>query len=148
MILDTLENAELYTSIHPLFKKAFDFLCNTDLKELALGKIELQGSDLVVNVVEIDGKTAEVARMETHNRYIDIQVPVSTTETMGWIAGTSLKNVTEPYNAEKDVMFFADKATNFLQVQPFEFAVFFPGDGHQPGIVEGKIKKIIVKILV
>ena len=69
MILDTLEHAELYTSIHTLFKKAFDFLCNTDLKELALGKIELQGSDLVVTVVEIDGKTADVARMETHNRY-------------------------------------------------------------------------------
>jgi len=147
MILDTLENGELYTSVHPLFKKAFDFLCNTDLTELPLGKIELEGADLVVNVVEITGKTAEEARMETHNRFIDIQVPVGATETMGWIAGANLKQVTEPYNAEKDIMFFADKATNFIRVQPLEFAVFFPGDGHQPGIAEGKYKKIIVKIL-
>lgn len=147
MILDSLENAGLYESIHPRFKQAFDFLRNTNLVTLPLGKIELDGSDLFVNVVEIAGKTADAARMETHNNYIDIQVPVGTAETMGWIAGNKLKEVTDPYNADKDISFFADKATNFIVVQPFEFAVFFPTDGHQPGIAEGVFKKIIVKVL-
>ena len=36
---------------------------------------------------------------------------------------------------------------NFLFVKPFEFAVFFPTDGHQPGIATGEYKKIIVKVL-
>ena len=148
MILDTLENGGLYESVHPRFKQAFDFLRNTDLAALPVGKIELEGSNLVVNVVETVGKTVEVARMETHNLFIDIQVPLTATETMGWIAGNKLLQVTEPYNADKDITFFADKATNFLQVKPFEFAVFFPTDGHQPAIAEGTFKKIIVKILV
>lgn len=147
MILDTLENAGLYESIHPRFKQAFDFLLNADLVELPLGKIELDGSSLVVNVVEIAGKTADVARMETHNNYIDIQVSVGAVETMGWIAGNKLQQVTDPYNTDKDITFFADKATNYIVVQPFEFAVFFPTDGHQPGIAEGVFKKIIVKVL-
>lgn len=147
MILDTLENAGLYESINPRFKQAFDFLLNTNLVELPLGKIELDGSNLFINVVEIAGKTADVARMETHNNYIDIQVPVGTAETMGWIAGNKLQQVTDPYNTDKDITFFADKATNFIVVQPFEFAVFFPTDGHQPGIAEGVFKKIIVKVL-
>jgi len=147
MILDTLENGGLYESVHPRFKQAFDFLRNTDLVALPLGKIELDGSNLVVNVVEIPGKTVEEARMETHNLFIDIQVPISTTETMGWVAGNSLKQVTSPYNTEKDITFFEEKATTFLHVKPFEFAVFFPTDGHQPGIVEGIFKKIIVKVL-
>jgi YhcH/YjgK/YiaL family protein len=86
--------------------------------------------------------------METHNKFIDIQLPLTKTETMGWIAGNKLQQVTEPYNGDKDVSFFADKATNFLQVQPYEFAIFFPEDGHQPGIVEGQHKKVIVKVLV
>ncbi len=146
MILDKLSNSGLYENVHPRFKKAFDFLNSNDLAQLPTGKIELEGADLVVNVVEIDGKTPESARMETHNNFIDIQVPVSKAETMGWKAGGDLKEVTQNYNAEKDLSFFADKATVMLQVQPLEFAVFFPEDGHQPGIVEGKIKKVIVKV--
>jgi YhcH/YjgK/YiaL family protein len=147
MILDSLENAGLYESIHPKFKQAFDFLRNTNLVTLPLGKIELDGSSLFINVVEVAGKTADAARMETHNNYIDIQVPVGAVETMGWIAGNKLKEVTDPYNADKDISFFADRATNFIVVKPFEFAVFFPSDGHQPGIAEGVLKKIIVKVL-
>ena len=147
MILDSLENAGLYESLHPRFKQAFDFLRKTDLLALPVGKIELDSSNLIVNVVEITGKTVDAARMETHNRFIDIQIPVGAPETMGWIAGNKLKEVTDPYNAEKDITFFADKASNLLLVQPFEFAVFFPEDGHQPGISEGKHKKIIVKVL-
>lgn len=148
MILDSLENAGLYESIHPRFKQAFDFLRSTDLVLLPLGKVELDGKNLFVNVVDAVGKTPDVARMETHNQYIDIQVPVTGTETMGWIAGVKLKEMTDPYNADKDISFFADKATNFIVVNPFEFAVFFPQDGHQPQIFEGTIKKLIVKVLV
>ncbi len=148
MILDSLENAGLYASIHPRFKQAFDFLQNTDLLALPLGKMELNGSDLFVNVVEVVGKSAIEAQMETHIRYIDIQVPVTATETMGWIATSQLKQTTQEYNSEKDVAFFADEATNFIHVQPGEFAVFFPEDGHQPGIATGQHKKVIVKVLV
>jgi len=148
MILDSLENTGLYESVHPRFKMAFDFLRNTDLAALPVGKIELDGANLVVNVVDLTGKTVEAARMETHNRFIDIQVPIGAPETMGWVAANKLTQVTDPYNAEKDITFFADKASNLILVQPFEFAVFFPTDGHQPGIATGTHKKIIVKILV
>lgn len=53
MILDTLKNSDKYCSVHPRFKKAFDYLKNTDLVALPAGKIELEGADLVINVVEI-----------------------------------------------------------------------------------------------
>jgi YhcH/YjgK/YiaL family protein len=148
MILDTLKNAELYQSIHPLFKKAFDFLKTTDLKSLPLGKIELEGSDLVVSVVEISGKTVQDARMETHQKFIDIQLPLDDEETMGWIAAEKLTKVTQPYNAEKDIAFFADEAENLVRVGAMEFAVFFPSDAHQPGIGSGNHRKIIVKVRV
>jgi len=147
MILDSLLNSGLYESIHPRFKNAFDFLNNTDLINLPLGKIELDGSNLFVSVVEITGKDPETTRLESHKLYIDIQVPVTAPETMGWLAGNKLKDITEMYNPEKDITFFADKASNLLTIQPFEFAIFFPTDGHQPGIAEGRHKKIIVKVL-
>ena len=148
MILDTLKNSDKYCSVHPRFKKAFDYLKNTDLVALPAGKIELEGADLVINVVDITAKLEADAKMESHKEYIDIQVPVGKAETMGWIALDACIDVTLPYDAEKDIMFFADKATSFLNVQPYEFVVFFPEDAHQPGIGTGQYRKIIVKVRV
>jgi len=59
-----------------------------------------------------------------------------------------LKEVSDDYNQVKDITFFADKASTFVTVNPLEFAVFFPEDGHQPGICEGIQRKIVVKVLV
>jgi YhcH/YjgK/YiaL family protein len=148
MILDTLENCGLYLTIHPRFKQAFDFLQNTDLLTLPLGKVELDGKNLFVNVVEITGKSADEVRLETHKNYIDIQMPISADEMMGWIPTNKLQLPIDSYNAEKDVAFFSDKASNFVTVKPGEFAIFFPTDGHQPGISEGVVKKLIVKVLI
>jgi len=146
MILDLLENSTRYVNLNPRFKQAFDFLKTSDWLKLPLGIMELDGKNLYVNVQEIEGKTPELAIMETHNQYIDIQVPVSGTELMGWIPRKNLKQVMKEYNAEKDVTLYADKTTDLLKVQPSEFAIFFPEDGHQPGIGEGKWKKIVIKV--
>lgn len=148
MILDTLKNSSKYTNVHPRFKQAFDFLLSNDLAALSLGKIELDGSNLVVNIVDAKGKTIEEARMETHNKFIDIQVPIGAIETMGWKSTSKLETITDAYNETKDLTFYADVATTILHVQPFEFAVFFPDDGHQPGIGTGIFRKVIVKVRV
>lgn len=148
MILDSIKNSGKYISAHPLFKQAFDFLNANDLATLPLGKTELKGSDLFINVVDITGKTENAAKMETHNNYIDIQIPVGNSERMGWKSLTALSQVTEAYNSDKDITFYADKATCMIDVQPYQFAIFFPEDGHQPGISEGTYRKIIVKVRV
>ena len=146
MVYDLLENSARYENLHPRFKQAFDFLKTADLADLPLGIIELDGKNLYANVQEIEGKTPDLARMETHEQYIDIQVTVSGMEWMGWIARKNLKQVAEEYNAEKDMTFYDDKTANLIRVQPSEFVIFFPEDGHQPGIGDGKWKKIIVKV--
>ena len=148
MILDLLENSARYESLNPRFKQAFDFLKTADLINLPLGITEIDGKNLYVNVQEIEGKTTDTALMETHEKYIDIQVPVSGMEMMGWIARKHLKQPVEKYNPEKEMSLYADKTSNLIRVQPAEFVIFFPEDGHQPGIGEGKWKKLIVKVLV
>ena len=111
MILDTLKNCTKYEMVHPRFKVAFDFLKSADLLSLPLGKTELEGTDVVVNVVEITGKPIELARMETHQQFIDIQIPLGAVETMGWKSVDQLENPMGPYNAEKDITFFEDAAS-------------------------------------
>lgn len=148
MIIDALENSGLYEPLHPLFKKAFDFLKKENLAALPVGKIQLQGDDLFVNVVDIEGKTEAETYLETHEQYIDIQLPVGNSETMGWTPALKLKDTVAPYNAEKDILFYRDKASNLLLVQPYNFVIFFPEDGHQPGISTGVYRKIIIKVRV
>lgn len=149
MILDKLVNAGLYEQVHPRFKQAFDFLKKNDLKALPAGKIELDGKDLYVNVLDFKGKSETEARMETHKDYIDIQVLVDGVEIMGWKPTVDLKEETQAYDAVKDVAFYADKAVNLLRVEGECMAIFFPEDGHQPGIAPGaSYRKVIVKVRV
>lgn len=146
MILDSLKNAEAYYSLHPLFKEAFEYIKSVDFSKAELGKTELKGKDLFVMVSDSDMKTEEDAKMEVHNKYIDIQLPVSKAETYGWKARIELKEEREAFNEEKDIQFFKDKGTTRVTAVPGDFAIFFPQDGHAPCIGEGKIRKVVVKI--
>lgn len=148
MILDSLQNSKMYEGLHPKFKQAFDYIKTTDFSKQEIGKVELDGNKLVVIFAEGMGKTMDEAKMETHKQYIDIQVPYTSVETMGYIPTVDLKNPTVAYNSEKDIAFFSDKATAFISVHPGQFAIFFPEDGHQPAIGDGPFRKIIVKVKV
>lgn len=147
MVVDTLENIEKYALLNPLFAQAIKFLKSTDLSILELGKIELKGSDLVVNVAQTAPKTKEQAKLETHNKFIDIQIPLSGVEVMGYTPGKDCVPANAPYNAEKDITFFEGLAESYIPVKPGMFAIFFPQDGHAPGVSETGVKKIIVKVL-
>lgn len=126
MILNSLKDSASVESLHPLFKKAFDYIKATDFSKVPAGKIVLDGDKLYISVAEPTGKTKEAARMETHDKYIDIQMPLTAVETMGWKATNELKEPTAPYNPEKDITFFADKPTTYIDVQPANLPSSFP----------------------
>ncbi|MDR0988876.1 MAG: YhcH/YjgK/YiaL family protein [Prevotellaceae bacterium] len=146
MVVDTLENLEKYTALHPLFAQVAAFVKANDLHALETGKIALQGSDLVVNVQNPNGKKKEEARLETHRDFIDIQLPLSATEIMGYTPAAKCLPADAPYNAEKDITFFEGLADSYVAIEPGMFAIFFPQDGHAPCIAQGPIKKIVVKV--
>ena len=75
MVVDTLENLEKYASLNPLFAQAIEFLKSHDLQAMEIGKTELKGKDLLVNIAQTKPKTKEEAKLETHNEFIDIQIP-------------------------------------------------------------------------
>lgn len=146
MILDKLENAANYYDCVPGFEDFMDFYANNDLESLPACKIKLKGDDLIVNINDFKGKEEADCRMEAHREYLDIQIPLGDDEEMGWKAQVDCCDITTEYNEQKDVEFYADKATARFTVPAGHFAVFFPEDGHQPGIAPGKqYRKIIVK---
>lgn len=145
MILDTIDNLEQYASLNPLFAQAIEYLKQTDLQALPVGKVQLKGDDLTVNVSQTQPKTKEQAKLETHRKYVDIQIPLSGTEVMGYTPASDLPQA--EYNAEKDIAFYPGLAESYVTVKPGMFTIFFPQDGHAPAITETGVKKIIVKIL-
>lgn len=148
MIIDNLKSSALYEHINPYFKQAFDYLKSLDINQLEAGKTVLDGDNLIFNVSDTNLKTIDNAKLEVHDKYIDIQVPITQAEGFGWMHRSELKEETAPYNSEKDIQFFEDKAKLFFTLQPGDFAIFFPEDGHAPCIGEGAIRKIVIKVKV
>ena len=146
MILDTLDKLESYGFISPLMDKVTEFFRKTDLTSLQPGRIVLQGDDLFVNVNRQDAQTREQAPIEAHQQYIDIQVPISSDEEMGYVAAGFLPAPSVPYSSQKDVAFYPGLCDTYLNVRKGMFVVFFPGEGHAPAITERGILKLIVKM--
>lgn len=144
MVIDKLENFGKYVELNPLFKQAAEFLATHDLATLELGKIELQGKDLYVNVAQGRPKTKEQSRLETHKYGIDIQIPVSDSELMGYTPTEDLPEA--PYNAEKDATYYEGLAESYILVKPGMFAIFFPQDGHAPGVNPVGLKRVVLKV--
>ena len=84
--------------------------------------------------------------MGTHKAYMGDKLPLSDTEVIGCTAAPNCLPVDAPYNAEKDITFFEGLAEDYIAVKPGMFAIFFPQDGHAPGITPDGVKKIIVKV--
>lgn len=123
MVVDTLENLEKYVSLNPLFAQAVEYLKSTDLDAHEIGKITLKEGELMVNFSQTRPKTKEEAKLETHNQFIDIQIPLSGVEVMGYTPRTDLPE--EEYNAEKDITFYKGLAKDYLTITPGMFAIFF-----------------------
>ena len=92
MILDTLENFGKYAALNPLFPKVLEYLQNTDLMAQEPGRVNIDGNKLFVNHNVAKGKSVDQARMETHNAMIDIQIPLSCAEVMGYTPRQYLPN--------------------------------------------------------
>lgn len=149
MIFDNLKNNELYYCLNKNFKKAFDFLSNTDLESLPDGRYEINGDIIYANVQSLKTKPIEDKKWEVHRKYIDIQYIISGKEKMGYGLLEDFPDVTTKYSEEKDVEFLDGTKYNFINVNENEFVIFYPNDVHAPMLSvekEENIKKVIVKI--
>lgn len=148
MIVDKLENHRRYGSLHSLFSKAFDFLRDPGLSQLADGKHEIIGKQLFVIIARNAGRGRENAMLEFHRKYIDIQFVVGNEDVIGWKPTNDCQRVSQAYDAERDLGFFFDRPITWLSVPAGAFAIFFPEDAHAPLGVDGNVHKAVVKIAV
>lgn len=132
-----------------VWRVAYRFLNENDLKTMDLGRYELDSVGTYATVSEYQTKDPDVADFEAHRKYIDIQYVPSGQE---YIELTSLENIDvmkQEYSEEKDIEFFS-KGDGVLRLADKDhFFVFFPSDGHKPCLkvdTSATVRKIVVKV--
>jgi len=147
MIYDSLDNFQAYISINPLFQTVFQFIKSENMAALKKGKISLtDGIQAIVD--EYETKDLTDTFIECHKKYIDIQVTIEGVEQIG-ICPKNEAEIITAYDQEKDYEKLACKV-DLLTLKRGFFAIFFPQDGHAPGLKinneTGKVKKIVFKV--
>lgn len=116
--------------------------------ETELGK-HIINDDVFLLVQKYMSKSADEARFETHNNYIDIQYVVEGKESVE-VAPKTIMEVTEAYIPERDVEFYKDveNATKIVLTDG-AYVILYPADAHKPGVAVGEsaeVKKIVAKV--
>ena len=145
MITDNITNLSKYASINPAFPKAIAMIETLLHSEnLNAGKIECD-HDFYINIDDSTLKQPEDAFLEVHDQYIDIQIPLTHDEKIGYSPRAELKLLKEA-KPENDIAFYSDMPSFIFPLHVGYFAIFFPWDAHAPLIGQGKTRKIIAKI--
>jgi len=149
MIIDKIENANLYTSLSKPIALALKALADTDFSEKADGRYDIDGDNLFYLVQRYETQPFETGRLEAHRKYIDIQFISAGEEILGYCP---LENLTieKPYNAENDVIFYqVPKNVTKVKLFPNYFCILFPADAHLPCrqlTNPSNVTKVVVKV--
>lgn len=147
MILSNLSDSHLIEALHPSFKSVFDYIKKNDLSKVPTGRVTLDADNIFINIDDAKLRTKSEQVLELHRQYIDIHIPLSGEEIVGW---TPLCDLKEPsidlFNIERDFALYAQKPSTYFTVKPGQFYIMFPEDAHAPIIGKGTLRKLIAKV--
>jgi YhcH/YjgK/YiaL family protein len=112
-------------------------------------KHELAGGVFAIEQVYYTKPRAE-GFFESHKKYIDLQVIIEGGEQME-VADISHLTVSEPYQAQQDLIKYADTTTaSILKLAGGAAAVFYPTDGHLTTLrldgISQLVRKTVLKV--
>ena len=150
MILDKIQNIDLYSGISENIKNAIEYIKKTDFSEMKMGKHEINDKMFVL-VNEYETKENELRILEAHRKYIDFQYVLEGNELIEYELMNKQKVYSE-YNAEDDyILFHNTEYVSQIQFNEGMFAILYPNDLHLPGVInieKSNIRKIVLKVLI
>lgn len=147
MVYDKIDNIETYKGLSEDIYEGLKFLKKASL-DLASGVYEVNPRVKAI-VSEYETKPGNENGYEAHKNFIDIQYLLKGTEKNCCLPIEKLKE-TKPYREDIDAAFYESEiSTQELMLGDGYFAIYWPQDGHMPGLnVDGteKVKKVVVKV--
>lgn len=146
MILDHRSRMTKYWPLHEELERVSSFVESADFNQMPIGRIDLAESRTYAVVSENEGKGMAGAVLEAHRSFIDVQFVLQGCDVIGWRDLRSCHRQKEPYDIERDIVFFDDSPVTWFSVPAEYFAIFFPDDAHAPLAGSGRTRKLVVKI--
>ena len=143
------EFAKSYFMHRERWDKAFTFLKENDLTQMEPKRYDIDGDNLYAQVSDYLTKNHEDAQYEAHRKYIDIQYVILGKEFIGIGPISETKDILQPYDESKDIIFMTVNQIRNSQADPGSFFIFFPDDLHRPGLKDGEnsmVRKVVVKL--
>ena len=135
--------------LHPVLQQALTLAVAANPQEKTLGRYELQGDNIFMNVMQFATQSPEQKKAELHREYIDIQVLLSGEERILFGMADSARQC-EEMHVEDDYQLCSQIADEQAMVlKPGRFVIFMPGEPHKPGCVVQApmdIKKVVIKV--
>lgn len=150
MVISNLKHTQIkHFSYSKNLQKAFEYLKNTDLLALPLGKTIIDGDEVYLNRLQYQGKELKDCKIEGHKNYLDIQLVVQGKEKIGYvdIDNQSLSILTS-YDDKKDKTNYLGELDGEIVLSDGFYALVFPEDLHMPQIKvdDNLIEKVVVKV--
>lgn len=139
-------------------RDALHFLATEDLKAHETGRFPLQlnGCEMILQVLDLETKARKQLRPEIHRKYIDLQfLADGGPEAAGFYMDDASLAVDEDLlDTERDILLYESREHAMegrLYLQPGSFALYFPWDAHIPSLqyrdgAPEAIRKIVIKI--
>ena len=115
-----------------------------DLSDLPLGRTEVDGGNVFINVMEAD-LSPDSTRLEYHKKYADLQIDLTGGE--GW--GYTTLPGEEAGEFTGDIGFRTSPDAVSGTLGEGRFVLFFPGELHKPGVARpgcAHVRKVVIKI--
>lgn len=148
MFFSEITVAEQYNYLDEKFRRAYQWLKETDIRALPAGSYQIKDDQVIANVQEYTTFAAEQGVFETHEKYFDIQYLVSGKEMFGICKRDGL--VEKERIAEQDLIFYEEpEFSGAVLLEPGDLIVVAPEDAHKPRCLAGapcEVKKVVVKI--
>lgn len=143
------EFAISYFKYKDRWDKAFTFLKSNDLASMEVKRYDIDDDIVFAPLSEYMTKREENARYEAHKKYIDIQYVASGKELIGIAPLSTQKEILEPYDPSRDIMFLSVNEVKNYPATPDRFFIFFPDTAHRPGLMDGDstmVRKVVIKV--
>jgi len=149
LIYDTIANFNLYKNVIPHQEKILQFIRDIIDQKIIIGSrnIEIDGDSVFALINRY--QTKESSSWEAHKKYIDIQWMISGKEAI-LFANIDDLSVLKSYDEQNDYLLLEGRGDR-LTLSANTFAIFFPEDAHQPGLLINEsedILKIVIKVKV
>lgn len=152
MIFGNVKANENISSYPKAIQKAINYLKENDLVAMAPGRYELDGDNMILQVLDVQTTERCNLRPEVHRTYIDVQFLAKGQEKIGCYPDMGDNEIDEDLLETRDLIFYKNNENareTHLEMEEGSYAVFYPHDVHIPAIVKNEsmiIRKIVIKV--